>query len=294
VNRDGIPARRRVPRMPGPERPPDEHVPFRVAVAHALPMLVTLALAAVAGGPAWPVQEGAIPAGFVMVLAVQLLGVTLSRGVAARRVRRAWWMTIACTAMLLPTLALQVSVSRTPFVSLRSGSAGPLVWITLGALLLIACMLVWVGSVTWRQPSVAPLLWLPAPLLVPAVVGVQQGDIDEQAALRALAVAMAFAAAGVIVGETAGPGLRMPIAAGAVMIEVGLLFALGRGPIFAPEHGAVAPLMALVLLLATLGSIVASPVAAVAAGRFVQMVTAPAAALGGAKAGAASDRRPFA
>lgn len=278
--------------MPGPERLPDEHVPFRLAVAHALPMLVTALLAAVAGSPFWPVRPGAIPSGFVLILAIQFVGVALSRNPAARRIRRAWWMAIACTAMLLPTLALQVSVSRTPFVSLRSGSAGPLVWMTVGAVLLLGCMLLWVGTVTWRQPSVAPLLWLPAPLLVPAVVGAQQGDIDEQAALRALAVAMVFAAAGIIVGETAGPGLRMPIAAGAVMIEVGLLFALGRGPIFAPEHGAVAPLMALVLLVAALGSIVLAPAVAVAVARFAAMANAPDAAPSGTATGALPGRRP--
>ena len=256
---------RRVPEPVGPSG-------FGSAIVAAVPLLVTALVAAVGAIGVLPLPEIGLPIATLAVVALQIAGIVLARELELDRWRRLWWMALACTGMLLPGLALQAALSRTPFVSWSSGSAGPLAWVTLGTLVLLAGIWVWTASVSADEPERAAILWLPAALLVPAVLSTPGPDLDEAAGLLALAIACALAGAAVLLGELSPPPALLPIAVVALGAELALLGVLGRLPALPPEQGRVVPALGVLLLLAALASLVAAPLAALAARRFGDLV----------------------
>lgn len=252
---------------------------MREAAIHTLavagPWLVTAIVAAGGALVTLPFDLFGLPLAMIALVAVQLGGVAVSREMGLSRARRAWWMAIACTAMLAPVLALQASVARTPFISLANGAAGPLLWLTLGVLALLAVMLGWTASVSADDPSAAPLLWAPAALLAPALLRAGGRDIESTSALAALAVAFGIAALVVAIGEATPRAGRMPLVAGAFVVELVALFVLGRGPDPVPGQGRIVPVMVMVVLGAAIASIVAAPFAALVGRRFAETAAAP-------------------
>ncbi len=252
---------------------------MREAATHVLavagPWLATAVIAALGAFVPLPFDVLGLPVAMIALIAVQLGGVAVSREMGLPRARRAWWMAVACTAMLAPVLALQASVARTPYVSLANGAAGPLLWLTLGVLVLLAVMLGWTASVSADEPSTAPLLWAPAALLVPAMLRAGEQDIDGRAALSAVAIAFGLSALVVAIGEATPRGARMPLVAAAFVAELVALFVLGRGPAPVPGQGRVVALMAVVVLVAAIASIVAAPFAALVGRRFAETAAAP-------------------
>ncbi len=271
------PVSRRIPKMPREE--PAERSSLRSATNAALgasaPFLVTALAAILAAQVRLPVLKGAVPVMLLAVVAVQAIGLLAARETGGSERARGWWMVLACTSLLLPALSLQASMARTPFVSLASGSAGDLMLSTAEVLALLACMYVWTASVSGGDPSWAPLLWSPAALLVPAVLGSGRGDLSEAAGLRALAIACLVATLAIGAGTFASRHSRLAIAAIAVVGELALLLVLRRGPSFAPEHGAIAPVMAMLLVLVAIGSVATIQLAAVV-GRGFAAATRPA------------------
>lgn len=242
------------------------------AMAAGLPFFATAAAAAIGSVDLLPVPPAVVPIGAVLAVAVQALGIVVARELDLDRWRRLWWMALACTVMLLPALALQAALSRTPFVSWGSGSAGPLLWTSVATLALLAAMWLWTASVTGEEPERAAILWLPAALLIPAVQATPGRGIDERAGLLALAIACAVAGAAVVLGEISPPSALPPIALAAFVGGIGLLWALGRLPSFPPNQGRVVPALAVLLLLVAIASLAAAPLAARAARRFADLV----------------------
>ncbi|CAA9535054.1 MAG: hypothetical protein AVDCRST_MAG59-255 [uncultured Thermomicrobiales bacterium] len=257
-----------------PRRAPESAGPAGAAsaLAAAAPLLVTALLAAIGASGVLPLPETGLPIPTLVVVAVQIVGIVLARELDLDRWRRLWWMALAGTAMLLPSLALQAALSRTPFVSWSSGSAGALVWVTLGTLVLIGGMWVWTATVSTDQPERAALVWLPAALLVPAVLGSPGTDLGEPAGLLALAIAFALAGAAVLLGELSPPTALLPIAVVTFVAELALLLVLGRLPALATDQGRVVPALGVLLLLAAVATLVAAPLAALAARRFGDLV----------------------
>jgi hypothetical protein len=271
------PSVRRVPQMPRNEKAREStfRSDLAAAAATAAPVAVTAAAAFLGSQVQLPVLQGVIPWALLAVVLVQAVGLLIARESGGSFRARGWWMVLACTTLLLPALALQASMARTPFVSLGSGSAGDLLLATGEVLALLACMYVWTASVCGSEPSWAPMLWMPAALLVPAVLGSGNGDLSDVAGLRALAIACGVATVAMIVGSLVSSHSRLAVAAIAVVGELLLLLLLRRGPSFAEHHGAIAPVMAMVLVLVAIGSVATMQLAAVA-GRSFAAATKPA------------------
>ena len=235
-------------------------------------MLATALLAALGAAGLNPLPAAGLPISTLLVVAVQLIGVAVAREMELDRWRRLWSITAASTLVLLPSLTLQAALSRTPFVSWASGSAGPLVWATVGTLAVMAGMWIWTVTVSADEPERAALVWLPGALLVPAVLGSPSPDLNEENGLAALAIACALAGAAVLLGELSPPAALLPIAVVAFITELALLWMLQRQPSLPAEQGRVVPVLGVLLLFAAAASLVAAPFAAVAARRFGDLV----------------------
>lgn len=216
-----------------------------------------------------------LPAIYLLLLVVQLVGVVVSRELDMPHWRQMWWMSIACAMVAAPALALQTSVSRTPFISLGRGSAGVLVWLTLGCAVLLAAMFAWTIGISTDHPDRAVLLWAPVALLVPAVSSVPGAWVSAPAGLLGLAAACIVAGVAVIVGELSPGAARMPIVAGAFGVLIALLWLAGHTPDFPPEQGRVAAASQALLLLLTALSLLAMPLAALVGRRLVETAAAP-------------------
>ncbi|MDP9364608.1 MAG: hypothetical protein M3Q10_10365, partial [Chloroflexota bacterium] len=163
------------------------------ALGMALPHAVTAVLAALPSLVDLPGSR-AVPLAALGVLTVQALGVLLAREMESPIWRRVWLVLLASTAVLLPLVALQAAVARVPFVAVDRGSAGSLLWSTAGVVAALFGLVGLAAVLATDAPEQASLLFVPAALLVPAVLAAP-GPLDEASALAALAEATTVAAA---------------------------------------------------------------------------------------------------
>lgn len=206
-----------------------------------------------------------------LTAAVMAAGIGMTVALDRPATRPTWQMAFITATVLMPILALQTATSRAPFVAWARGSAGPLLWLTLAATM--ALIGVWVFCVyqSDRAPENGALLFLPAALLVPAMLGAP-GPLDEAAALSTLGEAFLVGGAAVFVGSLA-PARWRPIAGGVALgAQFVLLWALGRGPVLGADGGTVVPLGAALLLAVTALLTVLTPLAALFSRRFFQIV----------------------
>ncbi len=190
-----------------------------------------------------------------------MLGVLLARELELPTWRRVWLLALATTALLLPLTALQAAASRVPFVSLARDSAGPLVWSSVAVVLAVLALVALVAFVSADLPEQAAVLFVPAAVLVPAVLGAP-GNLDERSALIALAEASLVAAVITFVAWLLPRGAQPLVAATALGVQFVVLWALGFDPSFAADRGTVVPVLAIVVLAATVIAAVLVPLAA--------------------------------
>jgi hypothetical protein len=191
----------------------------------------------------------------------------------------------------MPILALQAAASRVPFVALARGSAGPLLWLTFAAAIALAGLWVFAAYQTDRAPENGSLLYLPAALLVPAILGAP-GSLDEVATLTMLGQAFLVAGAAIFLGHLLSARWR-PLAGDAAFgAQFILLLALGRGPALGMNGGAVVPFSAALLLVETALLTVLAPLAALFSRRFFQTVEEWNVASRPASAAGKNARRP--
>ena len=243
------------------------------AVGMALPHAVTAGLAAVPSVVDLP-GPSSVPLAALGVLAVQAVGVLLARELESPLWRRVWLMLLATTAVLLPLAALQAAISRVPFVALARGSAGPLLWSTASVAAALVGLVGLAAVLSADAPEQASLLFVPAALVVPAVLGAP-GSLEEVSALAALAEATALSTVMVAIGWTLPRGARPLVAPVALGVQFVLLWLLGFGPSFGPGRGAVVPVCAALLILLTVLAAVLVPLAALATRRFAHALRAP-------------------
>ncbi|MFM8593024.1 MAG: hypothetical protein ACKOCK_01350, partial [Chloroflexota bacterium] len=219
------------------------------------------ALLATLGVVATPfVARTGLPIPLIAVIAVQIIAIFISREIESHRQRRGWWMALACTSMLLPALAMQWSVARTPFTSLLRGSAWTLIWITLGVTALIVAMCVWAASVSTLEPASATILWAPAALLVPAVMTAPGGAVTETGALRSLAFACVVGAIVTMIHRVIPSRRWVPLVGIAFAATLILVAIERRGLGLAQGSGAVVVLIAAFMLVLAAFTIAAVPV----------------------------------
>lgn len=239
------------------------------AFGMATPYLITLVLAAPGAFLELPLPTTAVPLALLLVVAVQVLGVGLAREMELPAWRRVWLLLLATTVVLMPMVALQASAARVPFVAIARGSAWPLVWSTVAAAVAVVGLAALATLLTADSPDQASLLFLPAALTVPTVLGIR-GTPDETAALRALVVVAGASAIAAFLGWALPRGARPLVAPIALAVHFGLLWALGYGPETRPGQGAVVPILGTVLLVLTAIVTVFVPVAALSVRRVVR------------------------
>lgn len=242
------------------------------AIGLALPHLITAAFAGVLSRVALP-GPASVPLAALGVLGIQMVGVLLAREVESPVVRRVWLVLLAMTTVVLPLVALQTSLLRVPFVSLGRGSAGSLIWATVAATAAVAGLVGLAAVLSADAPENASLLFVPVAMLVPAVLGAR-GDLNEQAALAALAEATTVSGIAVALGWLLPRGARPLVAAVALGAQFLILWAVGSRPAFGEDHGATVAVCAGVLLVVTVTAAVLVPVASLATRRFARAVGA--------------------
>ena len=135
--------------------------------------------------------------GFV-VLAL-MIGIGLSVAMDRPGPRPYWQMTLLVTLILMPVVALQASASRVPFVAISRGSAGPLLWLTVATCISLFGLWLFAAHQSNQAPENGSLLFLPAAVLVPAILGAP-GSLDETSALSMLGEACLVAGVWIFVG----------------------------------------------------------------------------------------------
>jgi hypothetical protein len=218
-----------------------------------------------------PLPVVAAPVRLLLVLAALVVGIGLTAALDRPGARPYWQMGLAAVLMLMPILALQASASRVPFVALSRGSAGPLLWLTLAVVVALVGLWLFAAYQSDQTPENASLLFLPAALLVPAILGAR-GSLGEATVLAMLGEASLLAAATVFIGLV-GPERWRPVAGGAALgAQYLVLLALGRGPVTGQDAGAVVPVCAVILLAVTALLTVLTPLGALFSRRFFQTV----------------------
>jgi hypothetical protein len=234
-------------------------------------MLLTAALSVIGAVDIVALPTGGAPVRLMIVALALGVGLGLSVALDRQHARPYWQMGLAAVVILLPLLALQAAASRVPFVALSRGSAGPLLWLTLATAVTLIGFWVFAAFQSSRSPEDGALLFLPAAVLVPAVIGAP-GSLEESSALATLAVAALVAGLAIFLGLLA-PRHWRPIAGGVALGALFLLlWMLGRGPVIGHDAGTIVPLSAAILLAETALLTVLTPLAALFCGRFSETV----------------------
>jgi hypothetical protein len=241
------------------------------AASRAAPMLVTAALALTGALDLLPLPVVSAPVRLLLVLAALVIGIGLTVALDRPAARPYWQMGLGSVLILMPIVALQASASRVPFVAVSRGSAGPLLWLTFATVLTLLGLWLFAAYQSDQSPENAALLFLPAALLVPAILGAR-GSLGEASVLAMLGEASLLAAA-IIFIAVLGPARWRPVAGGAALgAQYLLLLALGRGPVTGQDAGAIVPVCAVVLLAVTALLTVLTPLGALVSRRFFQTV----------------------
>jgi hypothetical protein len=200
-------------------------------------------------------------------------------------------MTLLVTLILMPVVALQASASRVPFVAISRGSAGPLLWLTLATCVTLFGLWLFAAHQSDQEPENGSLLFLPAALLVPAMLGAP-GSLDETSALSMLGEACLVAAVWIF-ALLLGPASWRPMA-GAIALgaQFVVLWMIDRGPVIGNDGGTVVPASAALLLTVTTLLTVLTPLGALFSRRFVQTVEEETGGPRPASAPARGARRP--
>ena len=225
-----------------------------MAIAPAATSILALLVSVVPGLSG----TGDIPIGIVVVLIAQVAALA----VLGQTQLQAWtssWVSVGfLTSVMLPMLALQVSLLHEPYVSVALDSAGPAVIASVVLLSLYLAFAVWCGWVGLRAPEVAAILLMPSSLAIPAIIG-EHGRIDQRAALSILAE-VTFVTAVITGVAWLFPGWpQLMSAAAALAIELVRLWVAGQGPWRHETSGAIVNVIYVTMLIVVVLIVVLVP-----------------------------------
>jgi hypothetical protein len=206
-----------------------------------------------------------------VVTAALAIGLGLTMALDRAEARPYWQICLFSVLILMPVVSLQASASRVPFVALTRGSAGPLLWFTAASCVVLLGLWLFATYQSGDEPENAALLFLPAAVLVPAMLGAA-GGLDEGAALAMLGEASLLAGVAVFIGLLSPANWRPAAGGVALGAQFLVLWALGRGPVIGRDAGFVVPASAGLLLALTVLLIVLAPLGALFNRRFFQTV----------------------
>lgn len=204
---------------------------------------------------------GSVPRGVIILIALQLIAAGLLRASGNIALTRPWISALICTAVLLPLLAMQVTLLREPYVALSRGSASPAMLATLMVSVVLLVAAVWVVATNWQEPDEAGLIFLPIGMTVPALIGMRS-TILQRPALQMLAEVMILAAAATAIAWFFPQASRVFVPPVAVAIEFVVLWVTGHGPWFHETSGDIVRVLYSAMLAVTVVLVVAVPFAA--------------------------------
>jgi magnesium-transporting ATPase (P-type) len=241
-----------------PSQPGRDRSILGIAVTHAVTAIVAFgaSLLGILSGPVgWP-------KGIILLVLCLFAGIVLSNDEGATLFTRGWVANLVTVIAVMPLTALTVTLARQPHVSLAAGSAWSAILLALVLMLVLVATGIAFGVWSADSPDESGLLMLPVALVVPAMIGVR-GEIDQQAALQAMAGAAMIAAIAAIMSWSVAPGLRAfapPVALG---LEVIVLWLAGRGPSFENTSGQVVPMLYSLLFALTVLVVVGTSIIAI-------------------------------
>lgn len=202
--------------------------------------------------------SGSVPRGLFLVILVQVVVTAVLRANERHPLMRSWISTTLCSAVLVPLLALQVTLLREPYVSLAERSAAPSMVATLIVAMVLLAGAVWAVATSWEDPDEAGLLFMPQGMMVPALIGMRS-TILQGPALEMLGEVMLLAAAATAVAWILPPASRLLVPPVAVAAEFILLWATGYGPWFHATSGDIVRVLYSLMLAVSVILIVAVP-----------------------------------
>lgn len=258
-------------RRPGKRRsPPNRRSPGIVArsgtfVGFAIAPGVVAALAWLVSLSPRLYGTGDLPRGLLGLLIVQAAVV----GVLSREddtpLATSWVAMLFTTTVMLPVLALQVSLLHEPFVSLSGGSARPSLIATALVFALLVGYGAWCVRTVGEPAEMAALAFIPPALAVPSMIG-HAGTVTQLDALRTL-LEIGLVGAICMLAVWSFPGWpQAMVAALALAVELLVLLATGRGPWREPTAGDVVPAVYIGMLVVTSLLVVLVPVVVMVSG----------------------------
>ena len=204
---------------------------------------------------------GDIPIGIVVILLLQVVGLAAMSQVEGNLWGPSWISVGFLVSVMLPMLALQISLLHEPYVSIGMGSAGPALLATLFVLSLYGAFAIWVTWTSQRRPEIAAVLLMPSTLAIPAMIG-EHGSVDQKAALMILSeVTLITAIAAAVIWLF--PGWPQLLAGGgALAIEFVRLWVSGRGPWRHETSGAIVNVIYITMLIVAVLVVVMVPIMA--------------------------------
>ena len=219
-----------------------------VALLVASPFLLTALVATLLSvvGPLSGTDR--IPLATVIVLLFEALCMVACYALQLVTIARVFFVNLVTLSTLMPLLALQSTFSAVPYVSTSRSSAQPVVMTALALIVVLIAVGVLSASLSWESPGDAAVLFLPAGLIVPVVLGGPAADIPERglATIVSVSIAAAIAAAG---AQVLPEPIRPVIGPIAIMVELGALFAAHRGPGLPESSGAIVRVLLWAILI---------------------------------------------
>ena len=202
-----------------------------------------------------------IPIGIVSVLILQVAALAMVNQSAFQPWAPSWISVGFLTSVMLPMLALQMSLVHEPFVSLSLGSARPALLATVVVVGLYLSFAIWVCWISQRRPEQASLLLMPPTLAIPAIMG-ERGTLDQHAAIMILSEVTLLAALAAAVVWLFPGWPQLLAGAGALGVEIVRLWASGRGPWRDESSGAIVSVIYVSMLVIAILVVVLIPVIA--------------------------------
>ena len=232
-----------------------------VAILVASPFLLS-ALVALVLSIAGPLRGAdQIPLATVLVLLFQAVMMVISYALQLSTLGRIWLMNLVTLSTLMPLLALQSTFSGIPYVSSSRSSAEPVIMTAIVTILVLLVIAIVSASLSYESPGDAAVLFLPAALIVPVVLGGPASDIPDRglASIVSVSVAAGIAAAG---AQILPERIRPVIGLVAVMVELGALYAARRGPEIPDSSGQIVSVLLWAIIGLTVGLTVVVPLLA--------------------------------
>lgn len=183
-----------------------------------------------------------IPLATVLVLLFQAAMMIGSYALQVTALGRIWLVNLLTLATLMPLLALQSTFSGIPYVSASRSSAEPVVMTGIVTIVVLVAIALVSATLSYESPGDAVVLFLPAALIVPVVLGGPASDIPDRGLISIItvSVAAAIAAAG---AQVLPDGIRPVIGPIAALVVAGALYAAGRGPAVPDTSGRIVSIL---------------------------------------------------